>query len=103
MRKRLAEIAAWLDVESLSILIHRLRTDESERPSSVAAIWRHLQPNCRTPSAMMASSEAVHMARPWSKPRMHSRLAFGESGSDDSSGVVDELQESTVSAAEFTC
>mmetsp|Transcript_57779 Transcript_57779/g.158762 ORF Transcript_57779/g.158762 Transcript_57779/m.158762 type:complete len:233 (+) Transcript_57779:1093-1791(+) len=51
--------------------IHRLRTDESERLFSSAAICRHLQPNLATPASMIASSSAVHMLRPWSEPRMH--------------------------------
>eukprot|EP00965_Chrysotila_dentata_P202953 6181421-Pleurochrysis_carterae.AAC.2 len=60
--------------------IHRLRTDESERPGSDEAIWRHLQPNLLTPSSISASSSAVHMARPWSEPLMHA-LSIGPRGS----------------------
>eukprot|EP00964_Phaeocystis_antarctica_P012860 scaffold7040_cov66-Phaeocystis_antarctica.AAC.13 len=54
------------------ILDQRLRTDESERPGSLAAIRRHLQPKVAMPSQIMRSSSAVHTERPWALPVLRS-------------------------------
>mmetsp|Transcript_16463 Transcript_16463/g.47467 ORF Transcript_16463/g.47467 Transcript_16463/m.47467 type:complete len:255 (+) Transcript_16463:1060-1824(+) len=69
---------------SFSSRLQRLRTDESERPGSEAAIWRHLKPCWRTPSRIIASSSVVHMVRPWS--------AFFSSSSSDTSGSDGGIQ-----------
>ena len=46
---------------SLQSRIQRFLMDESVRPGSSAAIWRHLHPKRRTPSSMIRSSSAVHI------------------------------------------
>mmetsp|Transcript_36503 Transcript_36503/g.117213 ORF Transcript_36503/g.117213 Transcript_36503/m.117213 type:complete len:233 (+) Transcript_36503:569-1267(+) len=68
--RRSSSFCVFISSRSLSIRIQRLRTDESERPGSAAAICRHLHPKRRTPSSMSASSPGLHMARPWSAPLM---------------------------------
>eukprot|EP00964_Phaeocystis_antarctica_P012858 scaffold7040_cov66-Phaeocystis_antarctica.AAC.11 len=60
------------------ILVQRLRTDESERPGSLAAIRRHLQPKASMPSQIIRSSSAVHTERPWALPVLRSSVVPSE-------------------------
>merc|ERR1719440_2514472 len=55
--------AAAAAASSFFSRFHRLRTASSERPGSIAAILRHLQPWRATPLRIVSSSAVLHSLR----------------------------------------